>query len=331
MANQEKTKKKSRKPPRPELEPISYEEIMANAGMSGFVSFLDEVRPAPAGAPPAESYTVQPSGADRDTRAFGGSSALPLSPDLEPKQPGGPLHPEPVELVADPAICSTQESDTVQDSSTVLQSKHVPDTVQVPNTVQPDDTVQEPDTVQTSSTVQQSNTVQKPYTVQVHRRRQKRPRIARAQSMEEGHSLAEQQLYRTLWEAGAPEAGAGMPGGREVGQAVSPAGSAPAAQPAGTPADSAASGSPRLVRLGYDRLAALARMSWLTVKTNLRSLEKKLAIETTAAEDSAQRAGKQYRIFPAAAVLARREQAGLVWVRRTRGVELLAQDSPDLI
>ena len=84
------------------------------------------------------------------------------------------------------------------------------------------------------------------------------------------------------------------------------------------------------MRLGYDRLAALARMSWLTVKTNLRSREKKLAIETTAAEDSAQRAGKQYRIFPAAAVLARREQAGLVWVRRTRGVELLTQGPTEL-
>ena len=148
--------------------------------------------------------------------------------------------------------------------------------------------------------------------------------------MEEGHSLAEQQLYRTLWEASAPEAGAGKPGGREVGQAVSPAGPASDAQPAEEPTGSSAPGSSRLVRLGYDRLAALARMSWLTVKTNLRSLEKKLAIETTAAEDSAQRAGKQYRIFPAAAVLARREQAGLVWVRRTRGVELLTQGPTEL-
>ena len=131
----------------------------------------------------------------------------------------------------------------------------------------------------------------------------------RAQSLEDGHSLAEQQLYRTLWEAGTPE--------QPVGQALSPASSAPP-------------GSSRLVRIGYDRLAALARMSWLTVKTNLRSLEKKLAIEVVAAEDSANRAGKQYRIFPAPAVLDRRECAGLVWVRRTRGVELLTQAPADL-
>ena len=42
MDNQARTRTKSKKPPaRPELERISYEEIMANAGMSGFVSFLD--------------------------------------------------------------------------------------------------------------------------------------------------------------------------------------------------------------------------------------------------------------------------------------------------
>ena len=48
MENHAKTRTKSRKPPaRPELEPISYEEIMANAGMSGFVSFLDAPEPGP--------------------------------------------------------------------------------------------------------------------------------------------------------------------------------------------------------------------------------------------------------------------------------------------
>src|ERR1035438_9849255 len=69
MDNQARTRTKSKKPPaRPELEPISYEEIMANAGMSGFVSFLDApesepVSPQPALAPespaPAVSDTVK--------------------------------------------------------------------------------------------------------------------------------------------------------------------------------------------------------------------------------------------------------------------------------
>src|SRR5512140_3597964 len=46
MENQARTRTKSKKSPaRPELEPISYEEIMGNAGMSGFVSFLDSPKP----------------------------------------------------------------------------------------------------------------------------------------------------------------------------------------------------------------------------------------------------------------------------------------------
>lgn len=236
MANQARTKNKSRKPPpRPELEPISYEEIMANAGMSGFVSFLDEMKPQEAAR--AQSDTVQ-------------------------------------------------EADTVQTPSTVQQSKVDADTVSAS------------DTVQSSDTVQQSKTVPEPYTVQ-GRRQTKRLRITRARVAEDGHSLAEEQLYRILWEAGASE-------------------------------EIAAPGTSRLVRIGYDRLAARARMSWLTVKNNLRNLEKKLAIEVAAAEDSANRAGKQYRVFSTTAVLARREFAGLVWVRRTRGVELLVQGPADL-
>jgi hypothetical protein len=254
MANQARSKNKSPKPPRPELEPISYEEIMGNAGMSGFVSFLDEARLPGQGV--AQVDTVQ-------------------------------------------------EPDTVQDSSTVQQSKPDPDTVSTSYTVQASDTVigsdtvQDPDTVQEPDTVQQSKSAPQPYTVQA-RSQARRLRITRARAAEDGHSLAEEQLYRLLWDAGAPEE---------------------ARAPAATP-DS------RLVRIGYDRLAAKARMSWLTVKNNLRTLEKKLAIEVAAAEDSAIRAGKQYRVFSAAAVFTRRESAGLVWVRRTRGVELLTQLPP---
>jgi hypothetical protein len=242
MANQARSKNKSPKPPRPELEPISYEEIMGNAGMSGFVSFLDEARLPGQGA--AQVDTVQ-------------------------------------------------EPDTVQDSSTVQQSKSDPDTVSTSYTVQASDTVIG------SDTVQQSKSAPQPYTVQA-RSQARRLRVTRARAAEDGHSLAEEQLYRLLWDAGAPEEAR-----------------APAAMP-----DS------RLVRIGYDRLAAKARMSWLTVKNNLRTLEKKLAIEVAAAEDSAIRAGKQYRVFSAPAVFARRESAGLVWVRRTRGVELLTQLPP---
>jgi len=231
MDNQARTRTKSKKPPaRPELEPISYEEIMANAGMSGFVSFLDAPEPQAAASKPADAPAL-PTAAVSDT---------------------------------------VSESDTVKETATVQQSK--------------------------AGTVQKGASVQETYTVPsqpTHDSR--RSRVKRAHVVEDGHSLAEQEVYRTLWKAGTPE------------------GDDPEAN--------------RTIRIGYDRLAALVRLSWVTVKANLRSLEKKLSIEVVAAEDSANREGKRYRVYSNAAIWARRQSAGLLWVRRTRGVELLADAS----
>lgn len=231
MDNQARTRTKSKKPPaRPELEPISYEEIMANAGMSGFVSFLD--------APESE-----------------------------------PVASKPVDAPALPGVTisdTVTESDTVKETTTVQRRKQ--------------DTVQEPSAVEKTCTVPVQS-------FQDNRRW----RVKRAHGVEDGHSLAEQEVYRTLWKVGAPE------------------GDDPE--------------SNRTIRIGYDRLAGLVRLSWVTVKANLRSLEKKLAIEVVAAEDSANREGKQYRVYSNAAIWARRQSAGLLWVRRTRGVELLADAS----
>jgi hypothetical protein len=228
MENHAKTRTKSKKPQaRPELEPISYDEIMANAGMSGFVSFLDAPEPAaPASTPASTSSSAE----------------------------------------------TTRESATVAEAATVEKFT----------------TVQERKT----STVQQKAPVQQVYTVPIYAPREiRRSRVKLAHAVEDGHSLAEQEIYRTLWRVGVPEG-----------------------------SDLEAN---RIVRIGYDRLAALVRLSWVTVKANLRSLEKKLAIDVVAAEDSANREGKQYRVYSNPAIWARRQSAGLLWVRRTRGVELL--------
>jgi hypothetical protein len=236
MDNQARSRSKSKKPSaRPELEPISYEEIMANAGMSGFVSFLD----APVPTRQAENQADQ--------------AAAPETPVSN----------------------TVSKTDTVKDSAPVQQRK---------------DTVQESNPVQEAYPVQESNT-EKASPMRAPRKW----RVIRTRGVEDGHSLAEQEVYRTLWKAGEPE------------------GDDPEAS--------------RTLRIGYDRLASLVRLSWVTVKANLRSLEKKLAIEVVAAEDSANREGKQYRIYSTAAIWARRQSAGLLWVRRTRGVELLADAS----
>jgi hypothetical protein len=127
--------------------------------------------------------------------------------------------------------------------------------------------------------------------------------IRRAVLVEDGHSLAEQAVYQTLWEAAVPMADTG------------PANNGSA--------NNGSANEDRTVRIGYHRLAQMTRLSWVSVKNNLRSLERKLAIEVTGSENSATREGKSYRVYARAAILERRKLAGLEWVRRSRGVELL--------
>jgi hypothetical protein len=122
---------------------------------------------------------------------------------------------------------------------------------------------------------------------------ERRGRIRRAGTVEDGHSLAEQAVYSALWDAASPV--------HEGGNAD------------------------RRISIGYHRLAQLTRLSWVSVKANLRSLEKKLALEVTHSENSAIRQGKGYLVFAPVAILERRRRAGLEWVRRSRGVELLTR------
>jgi hypothetical protein len=119
----------------------------------------------------------------------------------------------------------------------------------------------------------------------------RRGRIRKAVLMEDGHSLAEQAVYEALWAAAVP-----------IDEPLH---------------------ADRTVRIGYHRLAQMTRLSWVSVKSNLRSLEKKLAIDVTGSENSATREGKSYRVYSPAATLERRKKAGYEWVRRSRGVELL--------
>jgi hypothetical protein len=118
-------------------------------------------------------------------------------------------------------------------------------------------------------------------------------RIRKATMAEDGHSLAEQAVYEVLWQAASPV--------------------------------SDLDDADRTIRIGYHRLGQMTRLSWVSVKANLRTLEKKLAIEVTGSENSATREGKCYLVYSRSSILARRKQAGLEWVRRTRGVELLSQ------
>ena len=121
----------------------------------------------------------------------------------------------------------------------------------------------------------------------------RKERIRKATVVEDGHSLAEQAVYEVLWQAASPL--------NDL-----------------TDAD-------RTIRIGYHRLAQMTRLSWVSVKANLRTLERKLAIEVTGSENSATRECKCYLVYSRSTILERRKQAGLEWVRRTRGVELLTE------
>jgi hypothetical protein len=119
-------------------------------------------------------------------------------------------------------------------------------------------------------------------------------RIYPARTAQDGHSLGEQAVYYALWSAADPE-----------------------------------TAESRLVSIGYERLADAARLHWTNVKKNLRNLETKLAIEAIAPENSGQRIGKTYRVYSYRAILERRRNAGLIWYRRTKGVQLLTSEQAD--
>ena len=86
----------------------------------------------------------------------------------------------------------------------------------------------------------------------------------------------------------------------------------------------------RKVTIGLMRLARLARLSESSARRSVRSLVTKLAIEEIAAENSAERIGKTYRVFSYQTILARRRAAGLQWVVRNKAVRFVSSDGSEL-
>lgn len=118
-------------------------------------------------------------------------------------------------------------------------------------------------------------------------------KVRKARTVQDGHSMAEQQIYDTLW--------------RE--------------------ARTSATDEYREITIGYRALADHARLHRNTVDRNLASLQEKLAIEITKAEDRAGNIGRTYRVYGFRSVLERREAAGLVWIIRDRAGVCLLRDT----
>jgi hypothetical protein len=116
----------------------------------------------------------------------------------------------------------------------------------------------------------------------------RKARVFRATLVQHGHTPAEQLLYLALWS----NARESHPGSREI-------------------------------TAGYRQLAHLANLNDKTVKYALQSLIEKLAIELIAEEHVASRTGRTYRVFSYEQILSKRNRAGLIWVRKNKGVEFV--------
>src|SRR6476469_8748401 len=98
---------------------------------------------------------------------------------------------------------------------------------------------------------------------------------------QDAHTIWEQNIYEALWRSGSD-------------------------QPDGS----------RVVCAGYSILARMTRLAVKTVKRNLESLRKKLAVEPIAAEIAHTSTGRTYRVYSFRQILQRRRTSGLNRVLR---------------
>jgi hypothetical protein len=115
-------------------------------------------------------------------------------------------------------------------------------------------------------------------------------KIRRAVKVQDAHSIGEQALYQSLWNAASPET-----------------------------ADT------RLIRIGYGGMQSLCGLDKSNCKDNVLALIKKLALEVISGFDIRRNEGNTYRVYSYGAILKRRKAAGLEWVIRSRGVQFVEQ------
>lgn len=116
-----------------------------------------------------------------------------------------------------------------------------------------------------------------------------RQRIDRIQRVQDGLTMAEQRVLNYLWER----------------------------------AYNNSSGTSRMLAVNQKQVAFATRLSVVSVRSNLRSLEAKRCIEETASFNVTEHLGRTYRIYSFTSILDRWRRGGFLWARHTRGVELL--------
>lgn len=234
-------------------EPISLEELAGATGMSGFCSFLTRDAQIPV---PALDHLER--GAP-DTAAPDHSAVEIHAVEIDAPDIGAPVEAAPPE----PA------SETAAPESPALVSRY-------------GDESGAPDPPAPTTGAEQ--------TAAVYFRFQRRPRIREAHTVQDGHSLAEQAVYETMYGAGKPY--------REES---------------------------RILTVGLRTLAELSRMAYSNCKANVRSLIAKKALDELPGFSYID--GRTYIIYSPAEIMRRRREAGLTYVLRTRGVAFVDPQS----
>jgi hypothetical protein len=242
------------------LEPISLEELAGATGMSGFCSFLtrDASIPVPVLDSIQSSAPDAPAPAPPALDAAAAQTAAVQSPAPEI----APLELPPAETTApeSPALDSEYGQST-EPVCTAPESTPSITTARLVSAV-------EKEAVQTGA---------------LDSRYQRRPRIREAVTVADGHSLAEEAVYETMFREGKPY-----------------------------------HGDSRILTIGLRTLAELSRMAYSNCKANVRSLVVKLALDELPGFSYTD--GRTYIIYGRDEILLRRRAAGLTHVLRTRGV-----------
>jgi hypothetical protein len=152
-----------------------------------------------------------------------------------------------------------------------------------------------------TSTVDNMSTVDVPAITPIAPKRTRPYKIHRCYTVQDGHSVGENQLHSALWRSGV--------------------------------ADASMTNDPdtKRITMGWDRMARKAGMSDKAAKRNLMLLIEKLAVELIAVEDSATRTGRTYRVYSYAAILQRRAAAGMLYVMKDKGVRFVANTEVEVL
>jgi len=255
------------KKPQRKIEPLDWKEAAQSPALKGMMSFLD-ISPE---AIRRGHYPDIPPGLTGTMQPVDNSSPADAMYPIEAASPVD--HPDPVVITSPMVTSSTGDAETPIDTKSSIDEP-TPAAV-----LAPVDRSSSGQIVRTAGMVAgEVPTLNR--------------KIIRCRLAQDGHTHAEETVYKTLWEDT-------------------------------TPAD-------RTVRMGYAELAARTRLSRKTVGRLLQSLKAKLAIETLDEHRSMDLVPKNYRVYSYKEILDRRREAGMEYVIRMNGIVFVSADGVPL-